>query len=319
MRHLDLFSGIGGFALAARNVWGEDYVNEAFCEIDPYCQRVLKKNFGEESKIYGDIRLLSADTHSLRLQEQGSSKQTDRTRQLNEIDLLTGGFPCQPFSQAGKRKGTNDDRHLWPEMLRVIQEFKPTWVVAENVRGLITISEGLVFEQVCTDLEKAGYDVQAFIVPACSINAPHRRDRLWVIANSRYRNGQRTPVDGEPSRSVLSQKDAAEPKRSDCDEREGDVAYSKSARGEYGRSGRQGDGSQQQQTVFGRNSWNQNWPEVATELCGVDDGLPAELDGFKLSKTGHRVARLKALGNAIVPGIAEEIFKGIRRTENEGD
>ena len=207
MRHIDLFSGIGGFALAAREVWGEEYENVCFCEINKYCHAVLKKNFGKDIRIYGDIRNLTANAHSDRL--AGERPEIDaaipneqtlcdtqgcaRAPRI-QVDLLTGGFPCQPFSQAGKRKGTNDDRFLWPEMLRIIHEFRPRWVVGENVRGLLTIDNGVVFENCCADLEREGYTVQAFVIPACAVGAPHRRDRVWIVAH--HHHGLRPQVSG---------------------------------------------------------------------------------------------------------------------------
>jgi DNA (cytosine-5)-methyltransferase 1 len=161
MTHGSLFSGIGGFDLAAQ--WC-GWTNVFQCENDPFCQRVLKYHF-PKTILYEDI------------------KETDFTRHRGTIDVISGGFPCQPFSDAGKRKGTDDDRYLWPEMLRVIHEIQPTWVVAENVNGLLTIEKGLVFERVCADMEAEGYEVQAFIIPACAVGAPHRRERVWIIAN----------------------------------------------------------------------------------------------------------------------------------------
>ena len=267
MIHIDLFSGIGGFSYAADQVWND--VEHIFCEIDPFCQQVLKKHW-KGSVIYGDIRELIADAARNRLQEPWTEKQATWNRQFPKVDLLTGGFPCQPFSQAGKRKGTNDDRHLWPKMLRVIQLTKPTWVVAENVRGLLTIEGGVVFEQVCLDLEREGYEVQAFIIPACAVNAPHRRDRVWIVAN-KFKQGLQ--------------------------------GWAEKRQGYFGQQNRNGSNQ--------RRNWNQNWLKVATELCGVDDGLPFELDGLKLSKAKHRVERLKALGNSIVPQVAVEIFRGM--------
>jgi DNA-cytosine methyltransferase len=163
MRHLDLFTGIGGFAYAAQTVWKDDYELVACCEIDKFCQRVIRKNFGNNVEIINDIK-------------------EAKKRDFGRIDLLTGGFPCQPFSVAGRRTGKDDNRYLWPEMLEVIRTVKPRWIIAENVRGLLTIDNGLVFEQVCLDLENAGYEVQPFIIPACAVNAPHRRDRVWIIA-----------------------------------------------------------------------------------------------------------------------------------------
>lgn len=166
MTHASLFSGVGGFDLAAE--W-MGWTNMFQVEIDPFCNKVLAKNF-PHVKRYGDI------------------KQFNGTEYRGTIDVLTGGFPCQPFSVAGKRAGTEDNRYLWPEMLRVIREIKPAWIVAENVRGLLTIQDGMVFEQACTDLENEGYEVQPFIIPACSVGAPHRRDRIWFIAHSKNDN-----------------------------------------------------------------------------------------------------------------------------------
>lgn len=161
MRLLNLFDGIGGFGLAAK--WmGWD--NVASCEIDPYCRRVLDYWF-DYKYIYNDITT------------------TDFTPLRGHIDLVTGGFPCQPFSLAGKQLGEKDDRYLWPHMLRAIREVRPRWVVAENVRGLLTQSDGVVFEQVCTGMEAEGYEVQPFAIPAAGVGAPHRRDRLWIVAH----------------------------------------------------------------------------------------------------------------------------------------
>lgn len=161
MTHASLFSGIGGFDLAAE--WA-GWTNAFNCEIDPFCRKVLKYHFPDAEQ-YGDIRT------------------TDFTIWRDRIDVLTGGFPCQPFSLAGKRKGTEDDRYLWPEMLRVIRAVRPRWVVGENVFGIVNWSEGMVFDKVCSDLEAAGYEVQPYIIPACGVGAPHRRDRCWFVAH----------------------------------------------------------------------------------------------------------------------------------------
>lgn len=162
MVHASLFSGIGGFDLAAEWAGWENAFN---CEIDPFCRQVLKYHF-PNSVQYDDI------------------KTTDFTVWRGKIDVLTGGFPCQPFSTAGKRKGTADNRYLWPEMLRVIREIRPRWVVGENVLGIVSWDGGLVFEQVHADLEAAGYEVQAFVLPACSVGAPHLRYRTWFVAHA---------------------------------------------------------------------------------------------------------------------------------------
>ena len=156
MRLLDLFSGIGGFSYAAEKLVG-GYKTVAFCEMDEFCQKVLQKHW-PDIPIYDDVRTL------------------DATR-LGRIDIVTGGYPCQPFSQAGKRQGEKDERHLWPEMLRIIKSCKPRYVVAENVAGHVNMG----LDQVLTDLENQGYTTRPIIIPACAKNAPHRRDRVWII------------------------------------------------------------------------------------------------------------------------------------------
>lgn len=163
MTHASLFSGIGGFDLAAE--WA-GWTNVFNCEIDPFCRRVLAYHFPNAIQ-YEDI------------------KTTDFRPLRGGVDVLTGGFPCQPFSLAGKRKGTDDNRYLWPEMLRAIRELAPRWVVGENVFGIVNWSDGLVFEQVCADLEDEGYEVQPYLIPACAVDAPHRRDRVWFVAHRR--------------------------------------------------------------------------------------------------------------------------------------
>lgn len=161
MRHGSLFSGIGEFDLAAEWMGWENVFN---CDIDPFCQKVLKYHF-PNAQLYEDI------------------KSTDFTSWRGKCDIITGGFPCQPFSAAGKRKGTEDKRYLWPQMLRVIREVQPRWVVGENVFGIVNWSDGLVFEQVQVDLEAEGYEVHTSVLPAVSVNAPHRRDRVWFVAH----------------------------------------------------------------------------------------------------------------------------------------
>lgn len=156
MRHLDLFSGIGGFALAAR--WaGIETVG--FCEIEDFPRKVLAKNF-PGVKIHGDIKNLNGEAYK-------------------NIDLITGGFPCQPFSVAGKQGGTEDDRYIWPEMLRVIKQARPSWAIIENVPGIIQMA----LDKVLFDLEGENYSARTLILPACAVNAPHRRDRVWIIAH----------------------------------------------------------------------------------------------------------------------------------------
>lgn len=161
MRHLDLFSGIGGFALAAQ--WA-GFETVGFCEIDEFCRKVLSKHW-PETPIHGDIREVDG-------------------RDYAGVELITGGYPCQPFSVVGKRKGAADDRHLWPEMRRIIAQAKPRWVVAENVTGHITLG----LDSVLTDLESLDYSAGAVVIPAAAVGALHRRERVWVVANANHWN-----------------------------------------------------------------------------------------------------------------------------------
>jgi len=171
MKHGSLFSGIGGFDLAADWMGWENIFH---CEIAEFPRKILN-HYWPNAECHEDI------------------KKTDFTKYRGTVDIISGGFPCQPYSAAGKRLGKEDDRHLWPEMLRVIREVKPQWVVGENVRGLLNWNGGMVFHEVCADLENIGYEVQAFIIPASGINAPHQRERLWIVAHSSlYANGLST-------------------------------------------------------------------------------------------------------------------------------
>lgn len=170
LSHGSLFSGIGGFDLAAEWV---GWQNRFHCEWNEFGQRILK-HYWPNAISYGDIT------------------KTDFTIHRGTIDVLTGGFPCQPYSLAGKRLGKEDERHLWPEMLRAIHEIAPRYIVGENVAGLLSWNGGLVFDEVQTDLEAAGYEIQPVILPACAVNAPHKRERVWFIAHARcseWQNG----------------------------------------------------------------------------------------------------------------------------------
>jgi len=162
LTHGSLFSGIGGFDLAAEWMGWE---NVFHCEWNPFGQKILNY-YWPKAKSYNDIT------------------KTDFSIHRGTIDILTGGFPCQPYSAAGKRLGKEDDRHLWPEMLRAIREIQPTWIVGENVRGLTDWNGGMVFDEVQAQMEVEGYEVTPFLLPACALNAPHRRDRIWFVAHS---------------------------------------------------------------------------------------------------------------------------------------
>ena len=166
LKILDLFSGLGGFSLGLERTG--KYKTVAFCEIDKYCTLLLQKHW-KGVKIYNDVKKIT--------------KEGFEADGIESPDIITGGFPCQPFSVAGKQKGTSDDRHLWPEMFRIIKAFKPRFVIGENVPGIVNIQDGVVFETVCTDLESQGYEVQPFNIPAAAVGAPHQRKRIWIIAS----------------------------------------------------------------------------------------------------------------------------------------
>jgi len=224
--------------------------------------------------------------------------------------ILTGGFPCQPYSLAGKRLGKEDDRHLWPEMLRIIRELSPKWVVGENVFGLVNWDGGLVFDEVQTDLEAEGYEVQAYVLPACAVNAPHRRDRVWFVAFNP--NNTR----GSAGLGQVSEADGEIPKRNEsaesCDASSGAAAYAASKgleRDERGSS----EGKRFTSKCNARRNRGANWENFPTQspVCHGDDGLSAKLDGITFSK--WRNESIKAGGNAIVPQVVYQIFKAINQ------
>ena len=171
MKILDLFSGIGGFSLGLESTG--HFETTAFCEIDKFCKLILNKHW-KGKKIYDDVKEITKE----KFKEDG----------IDFPDIITGGFPCQPFSVAGKQQGTSDSRHLWPEMFRIIKDFSPRWVIGENVKGLTNIQDGMVFETVCSDLEGEGYEVRTFNIPAAGVQAPHRRERLWIVAHAKRFN-----------------------------------------------------------------------------------------------------------------------------------
>lgn len=274
MRQIELFAGIGGFGLA-----GEWAGIETVCqvEIDPFCQQVLQKNFPHAQR-HDDIFTFDSRPYA------------------GTVDIISGGFPCQPFSLAGKRKGTADDRHLWPEMLRVIREVRPAWVVGENVAGLVSMDGGRVFESILSDLESIGYTVEAFVIPACALGAPHRRDRVWIVANGNSPRLQRANRVFDPTLPSKKNKLIEDANRF----RRGGVIPEECP-----------DSGEQRQLGPGnviRLPWQQPWIEVAPRLCGVDDGVSRRVDK-------HRAERLKALGNAVVPHVAYQIFQVIQFLE----
>jgi DNA (cytosine-5)-methyltransferase 1 len=281
MRHGSLFSGIGGFDLAAQWMGWENVFQ---VEKDSFCQKVLAKNFQNVTR-YGDI------------------KEFNGTKYRGAIDVLSGGFPCQPFSHAGRRKGKEDDRYLWPQMHRVIKEINPSWVVAENVYGILTIDKGMVFKSVCTDLENTGYEVQSFIIPACGVGARHRRKRIWIIGKSQFSHpnclrSYREKFDQQ--RGIeLQYKQVGQP-RSLCE----DVANPNNIISGYGLNGEndvirttETRNETERRTIPNENNWHAE-PSVGR----MANGIP------------NRVDRIRGLGNAIVPQVAYEIFKAIEQT-----
>jgi DNA (cytosine-5)-methyltransferase 1 len=312
MTHGSLFSGIGGFDLAAE--WA-GWENKFHCEWNEFGKRVLNY-YWPQAVSYGDIT------------------KTDFTIWRGRIDVLTGGFPCQPFSLAGKRKGTEDERHLWPEMLRAIREILPKYVVGENVPGLINWDGGLVFEQVQADLEAEGYEVIPFVLPAASVDAPHRRDRVWFVAY-RTNTGVESLQCGREDRvcqlkttphSPSEQSKWVQPERREFSEQEqrqfrggssgmgnGTATNSDSKRQqECNNAGQSSKQSGQFDEAF---SSPENWEQFPTQspVCDGNDGLPTRLDGITFPK--WRNESIKAGGNAIVPQVAYQIFKAINKYE----
>lgn len=273
MTHGSLFSGIGGFDLAAEWVGWQNLFN---CEIDPFCQTVLKHHFPDAEQ-FTDIRT------------------ADFARYKDRLDVLTGGFPCQPFSTAGKRKGTEDDRYLWPEMLGVIRVVRPRWVVGENVYGIVSWSDGLVFEQVCADLEAEGYEVQPYVLPACGVGAPHQRYRTWFVAHR------------------------ADAGIEDVRERKDEILSGGAAADTDGHRFRLWKGKQI--AIGGSESPTHlsdeipGWQDFPTQspVRRGDDGLSYGLDGITFSK--WRMESIKAYGNAVVPQVVYQIFETINEYE----
>jgi DNA (cytosine-5)-methyltransferase 1 len=316
MTHGSLFSGIGGFDLASEWIGWE---NKFHCEWNPFGQKVLKHHF-PNSISYNDIT------------------KTDFTIHSGSVDILTGGFPCQPYSTAGKRLGKQDERHLFPEMLRCIKEVKPRWVVGENVRGLVSWNEGLVFHEVYDDLEREGYEVQSFLIPAASVGAPHQRYRVWFVAyaNNKGRssrlgqvqskNGEISKWDNNAKSCDTNSRDASNTNgiggRKDVRIFDGEsnefnqngktkyVSNSESIGQEYALEDRELEGGRFRKSNQ-RNFWD-SFPSKSP-ICGGDDGLPRELDGITFSK--WRQESIKAYGNAIVPQVAHQIFKTIEEFE----
>ncbi len=367
MNHISLFNGIGGFQLAAH--W-MGWNNVMSCEINDFCNSVTKY-YWPECKQYEDIR------------------KTDFSIWRGRTDILTGGFPCQPFSNAGNRRGTNDDRYLWSEMLRAIEQSNPTWVVGENVTGILTMEDQsgiskevfpkmesrtiiryqeidvyeaiytryktMLVTSICEDLERIGYEVQPMAIPAASVGAPHRRERIWFLAhrNSKrcdFRSDHRERGSNEDHQKRNTKED--QPKRNRWKSgissfRENRTAtHAKNERREYQQEQEQRQSGRPNMSIDparatsdsnsklpqGRCDTKQSqtskrhistpfctkgWRNFPTEtpICDGDDGLSNRLDTLTFSK--WRRESIKAAGNAIVPKVALELFDKIEQIEKD--
>ena len=288
MKVLDLFSGIGGFSLGLERAGMETV---AFCEIEEYPRKVLAKHW-PDVPIYDDVRTLTGD----RLRADGIA-----------VDVICGGYPCQPFSTAGKRGGDKDDRHLWPEYLRLIQEIRPSWIIGENVAG--HISMGL--DRVLSDLENEDYAWEPFVIPACAVDAKHRRDRLWIVANTlkhggRPNAGARPRTEEEPEEL---QRKNGQALSNDSAPLRGTLANTLSNRSQGKREDGRAEGSDGlrgrvwRHEIEGIRTTLGEWP-TEPRVGRVADGVP------------DRVDRLKCLGNAVVPQVVEIIGRAIMAEES---
>jgi len=309
LRHGSLFSGIGGFDLAAE--WmGWD--NVFHCEWNEIGQKVLK-HYWPQAESFSDIT------------------KTDFTKYYGTVDIITGGFPCQPYSSAGKRKGKEDERHLWPEMLRAIREVSPRFVVGENVRGLTNWNGGLVFEEVCAELESYGYQVAPIIIPACAVGAPHKRERIWFVAyadeprhesrskHSRYTEENDKGINRPIETRIITDTESNTNTQQLQTYRTGKNRFT-SNNGINGittnatSSGRGQNNRLRKSELNNEKSERNNWQKFPTQspVCSGDDGLPSELDGITFPK--WRNETIKAYGNAIVPQVAFQIFKALEKS-----
>ena len=289
---LDLFSGIGGFSLGLHSA-SDKFYTTAFCEIEEFCQAVLKKNF-KNTPIFSDIKELNEKT----LKAAGAVKPF----------IITGVYPCQPFSVAGKRKGKDDPRNLWSEMFRLIKELKPVWVLAENVEGHIKLG----LDKVLYDLESQNYTTQTFIIPATGVGANHQRKRLWIVGYSQH-NGSPTP---EREGGLLKQPE--EPKKQisiweseGTSSASGDVAHSPSSRSSFGLSKERH--RKKGNTKKFINNYYRNGGRKRKDNWATEPNVGRVVDGIQ----PFRVDRIRALGNSIVPQIAEIIGKAIISHEEQ--
>ena len=285
LQHLDLFSGIGGFSLGLEATGG--FETKAFCDIEKYPRQVLQKHW-PHVKQYEDIKELNYE----RLKADG----------IDSIDIITGGYPCQPFSIAGRQKGEQDPRHLWPEYFRLVKELRPTWVIGENVSGHIKLGLDTVIE----DLESEDYAVRPFSISASSIGANHQRERIWILAHSRRSQWPRAEQRGE-NENETRKENANQFERSSSTS-EVDVANTNDERLQRQWQSRNQFtprfNSSRESSEEGQGTVGQGWWESEPNMGRVAHGIP------------KRVDRLKSLGNSLVPQIPYYIGKTILEVMN---
>lgn len=291
LRHFDVCSGIGGFSLGFR--WAALSEPVAFCEIDPYCQKVLAKNF-PNIPIFNDVKELVND-------------RPESTRTIPDHDILTSGYPCQPFSVAGQRRGEEDERNIWRFVFEIVKRKHPTWCVFENVYGHIAMG----LDQVLHDMESEGYTTQTFVVPACSLNAPHKRDRLWIVCNLADTESEGLQGFNKRSPTISTERDEI----TDIGTKgsgDKDVANSKCMGRESGTSVREELAREESHGKFNNRSTDgsaqeraRSWWDVEPNVGRVAYGIPSRVD------------RLRGLGNAIIPAIAMQIGLSIKEAMND--
>ena len=286
LNHVDLCSGIGGFSLGFE--WAGLSRPILFCDIEPWSRQILKKHW-PDVPIAEDVKELANDP--------------DRFIS-GRVDILTAGYPCQPFSVAGNQRGTEDPRHIYPYISRIVAHKRPTWCVFENVYGHVSLG----LDEVLNDMEGQGYSTRPFIVPASAVNAPHKRDRLWIIArNVAHTEGRKSREQTEWQRGEGvggGSSDSGGNKK----ERSEAMAYTDNEGSQRRLSGGQSEGWQGELGYSGRSSSAHRQPEkdfwaVEPNVGRVAHGIP------------RRVDRLKGLGNAIVPQIAQKIGETILKLE----
>jgi len=288
---IDLFSGIGGFALGLESTGHFETIQ--FVEMDKFCQKVLQKNF-KGVPIHEDIK----------------------TYNPRAADVVVGGFPCQGFSVAGKRKGTSDDRYLWPEMLRVIREAKPRWVIGENVRGIINIEDGMVFKQVHSDLEEEGFQTKCFVLPAASVNAPHQRYRTFFIGHSENALANSNNRHDKQEEEIQTRRNTSKPGSEDV-ENSSSIGLQKHG---HSQSGDVVESSEDVSNTDNKNAQGQRKGKMRDEQ---ENSYTCDASWWELEPQVGRVAhgvsnrshRLKSLGNAVVPQLIRQLGKAIAVAE----